>query len=79
MARTRKRVFVAVVAATAAYAQSARSYYDSGGRYIGSATTRGNTSTFSDRGGKFSGSSIRHGNSTSVYDSNGRFVGSSRR
>ena len=76
-----KRLFlvgVIMAVATVAHAQSARSYYDSGGRYIGSATTRGNTSTFSDRGGQFSGSSIRHGNSTSVYDSNGRFVGTRR-
>jgi hypothetical protein len=65
--------------ASAAQAQSTttRSFYGSNGSFVGSSTTRGNSSSVYDNQGSFAGSSMRHGNSTTFFDEQGRYTGSS--
>lgn len=53
------------------------SFYDHNGSFAGSASTRGNATTFTDRNGRFDGTSIRNSDgTTSFYDRNGHFTGS---
>jgi hypothetical protein len=68
------------IAATATQAQqsTSRSLYDQRGSFAGSATTRGNETSFTDRSGKFDGTAIRNSDgTTSFYDRRGHFTGSS--
>ena len=63
--------------AGAAHAEQ-RSFYDRDGRFAGSSTTRGNSTSVYDRSGRFDGSIIKNSNgSRSFYDGRGRFTGSS--
>jgi hypothetical protein len=60
--------------------QRSQSFYDARGSFAGSATTRGNQTSFTDRAGKFDGTAIRNSDgTTSFYDRSGHFTGSRSR
>jgi hypothetical protein len=56
-----------------------RTFRDSSGREVGSATTRGNTTTFQDNMGRETGRATTRGNTTIFYDSLGRETGRASR
>jgi YD repeat-containing protein len=68
---------IALIAMTAdASSQSTtRSFYDSSGRRVGSATTTGGVTTTYDASGRVTSREYTSGNTTTVYDAGGRNIG----
>jgi len=71
-------LMLAVLVPTNPASAEQRSFYDASGRFAGSSSTRGNSTSVYDRSGRFDGSIIRNNNGTrSFYNRSGRFSGSS--
>jgi hypothetical protein len=70
------KLLIALTFALTVPAQAQSTFTDSSGRYSGSATTRGNSTSFTDRRGNFAGSAITSRNGkTDYFDRNGRYQG----
>jgi YD repeat-containing protein len=66
---------ITMTTADASAQSTTRSFYDSSGRRVGSATTSGGVATTYDAGGRVHSREYTNGNATTVYDVGGRNIG----